>query len=98
MVSRARQESLGCQLVLILAAWLWSYFGFEFVLLELAIEGGLADAQNASGRELVSAGFAKGVQDGAALEFAKGQQFIFIRSLLSGRILEVGGQIPDVNN
>ena len=36
---------LGCQLVLILAAWLLSYFGFEFVLLELAIEGGLADTQ-----------------------------------------------------
>src|SRR5438874_12128702 len=58
------KSPLGCQLVLILPAWLWSYFRFELILLELAIEGGLADAQNASGLQLVSTGFAKGGQDG----------------------------------
>src|SRR5437762_7944926 len=68
------------------------------VLLELAVQGGLANAKHARGGELVAAGFAQSAKNRAALQFLEGQDFIFFRDAFRGGIVQVGWQIRDVEN
>jgi hypothetical protein len=68
------------------------------VLLELAVQGGLANAKHARGGKLVAAGFAQSAKNRAALQFLEGQDFIFFRDALRGGIVQVGWQIRDAEN
>lgn len=45
---------------------------FEVILLQLAVQGGFADAENARCGKLVAAGFAEGAQNGATLQLFEG--------------------------
>src|SRR5438093_13516345 len=77
---------------------LLSDFGFQMILLQLAIQRRLPNPQNAGGRQLVSAGLAKGPQNRPALEFSQRHQFILVGYALSRGILKVRWQVPDMND
>src|SRR5882762_10299536 len=63
------------------------------VLLQLAIESGLSDAEHASRRKFVAPRFAKSAENRAPLQFLERQNFIFLRRPFGGGILQVGGQV-----
>src|SRR5438094_292485 len=68
------------------------------VLLEFAVQRGLANAEHAGRGKLVTPGFAQGAKNRAALQFLERQNFIFFRDALGGGILKVRRQIRDVEN
>lgn len=68
------------------------------VLLELAVEGGLADAKHARGGELVAAGLTQCAEDGAAFQFLKRKDFVFVRSALGRGVLGIRRQVARVDN
>src|SRR6266699_527919 len=51
----------------------------DVVLLELAVKSGLADAKDTGSGNFVAIGFAQGANDGAAFEFLKRNNFVFLR-------------------
>src|ERR1700674_1975138 len=69
----------------------------KMVLLQLPVERSLADPQNAASRELVARHFAQRPQNGAALEFLKGQEFVPLREALRLRVLQIARQIRHLN-
>src|SRR5437899_9483840 len=74
---------------LLLSELLLSDFGFQMILLQLAIQRRLANPQNAGGRQLVSASLAKGPQNRPAFEFSQRHQFILVGYALGRGILKV---------
>jgi hypothetical protein len=69
----------------------------DFVLLELAVKGGLADTEDLRSGDFIAVGFAQGADDGAAFEFLERNDFILLGKLLNGWIVQVGGQLGDVD-
>ena len=65
--------------------------GRGMIGLQLAVEGGLADAQEPGGGQFVAGGFTQGPHDGAALEFFEGNDFVDIGNSFAGSVLQVGG-------
>src|SRR5579872_4608658 len=71
---------------------------FGPVLLQLAIERGLADAQQSRRRQLVSVGLAQRAQDGAAFHFVECGQLVGIERPIAPALLQIGGKIAHVQN
>src|SRR5712692_405746 len=67
--------------------------GLHVILLQLAVERGLADPQHTRRGKLVSSGFAQRPQNRAPFQFLEGQYLILFRRAFRRWILQVRGQI-----
>src|SRR5260370_16573864 len=67
--------------------------GLHVILLQLAVERGLADPQHTRRGKLVSSGFAQRPQNRAPFQFLEGQYLILFRRAFRRWILQVLGQI-----
>ena len=62
------------------------------VLLELAVQGGLTDAEDSRGGDFVAIGFAESANDGATFELFERNNFVLLRELIDRRVVQVRRQ------
>src|SRR5208337_1188232 len=74
-----------------------SVSALDLVLLQFAIQGGLADSQHASRRLFVAAGLPQGAQNRTAFQLIQRQQLLFFRLTLRGGILQIRRQVMDTH-
>src|SRR5882724_317597 len=65
----------------------------DVILLELAVQRGLSDAQHARGGQFIASRFTQGAQDGPALEFLERKQLILFGKAVTGGELQIGRQV-----
>src|SRR2546427_2825353 len=70
----------------------------QVILLELAVERSLSNAEHSRCGELVTACLAQGPEDGAALQFFERQDLVPLGRAFAGRVLQIRGQVPHVQN
>src|SRR5580704_18858088 len=68
------------------------------VLLQLSVERGLPDAEQASCGEFIPAGLAKRAQDGEALKLVEGQEFVGLMHEFGGAVLKVRGEVAGMED
>src|SRR5712691_6640781 len=61
----------------------------QVILLELTVERGLSNPEHPCGGELVTARFAQGPEDGAALQFLERQDLVFLGRAFARRVLQI---------
>src|SRR5713226_63306 len=71
---------------------------FGLVLFELAVESGLADAEQARCGQLVAAGFPQGTEYGAAFELFERHELVTLRHAFDRSVLQVRGQVAHVQD
>src|SRR6266851_7928250 len=69
--------------------------GLHVVLLQLAVQSGLSDAEHARRGKLVASRLTESAKYGAPLQFLERQDLIFFWNSFGGWVLKIGRQICD---